>query len=108
MPLEYGSPRDDAELRLFATAAMNALHPSFPSEPDWFERFQLRLGDHGDARLVRVDGVFAGGLVDLSMGQWFGGRVVPIGGISAVAIAPEQRGRGAATFLMREIVRELH
>lgn len=46
------------------------------------------------------DGV-AGGLVMIPMGQFFGGRSVPMMGVAGVGIAPEHRGRGDATAMMR-------
>ncbi len=54
------------------------------------------------------DGDVLGGLMVVPMGQWFGGRSVPMVGISGVGISPSARGRGAATELMRRTVRELH
>lgn len=47
-------------------------------------------------------------LLLLPMGQYFGGARVPMVGIAGVATAPERRGTGAATALMREAVKELH
>jgi predicted acetyltransferase len=41
------------------------------------------------------------------MGQWFGGRSVPMTGVGAVAVAPEARGRGAAFRLMRCALEEM-
>ncbi len=40
------------------------------------------------------------------MGHFFGGRSVPVLGIAGVAVAPEQRGRGLATVMMQEALRE--
>jgi predicted acetyltransferase len=37
----------------------------------------------------------------LPLGQFFGGRAVPMGGLSAVAVAPDWRGRGLAGQLLR-------
>ena len=44
----------------------------------------------------------------IPMGQYFGGRVVPMGGIAGVAVAPEARGQGLARRIMTEALRELH
>jgi predicted acetyltransferase len=41
------------------------------------------------------------------MAQFFGGRAVPMVGVSGVAVAPEVRGTGAAKALMRSVVVEL-
>ena len=52
-------------------------------------------------------GTPAGGLALYRMGQWFGGRPVPLVGVGAVAIAPEHRGTGTAERLMEGTLREL-
>jgi len=57
-------------------------------------------------RLVRDDRALAGLLNVIEMGQFFGGRSVPMVGISGVAVSPIQRGRGAASALMASVCRE--
>ncbi len=42
------------------------------------------------------------------LGQWWGGRSVPMVGIGGVAVDPADRADGGATWLMQEVVRELH
>jgi predicted acetyltransferase len=37
--------------------------------------------------------------------QWWGGRLVPMGGIAGVVVAPEYRGRGVASLLMRGVLK---
>lgn len=59
-------------------------------------------------RVVQTAGETAGGLAVLPKRQWFGGRAVPMVGIAAVATAPEQRARGAATALLKAVLAELH
>jgi predicted acetyltransferase len=58
-------------------------------------------------RVVRAGGAVVGGLGILRMGQWHGGAVVPLAGIGVVGIAPEWRGRGAASALLRATLVEL-
>jgi predicted acetyltransferase len=41
------------------------------------------------------------------MGQWYGGRSVPMTGVAAVGVPPEERGSGAAAALMTGILAEL-
>src|SRR5437773_8753593 len=36
----------------------------------------------------------------MPLGQWFGGRSVPMGGIGSVAVAPEHRGKGYASLAL--------
>jgi len=60
-----------------------------------------------NVRVVRDGATVVGGLVLIPMGQWFGGRSVPMTGVAAVAVLPEHRGRQAATELMRGAVREM-
>lgn len=56
--------------------------------------------------VVGLDG--PGGLAGMarlrSYEQWWGGRRVPMGGIAAVAVAPQARGRGVAATIMRELL----
>ncbi len=46
-------------------------------------------------------------LARVPMGQYFGGRSVPMVGIAGVAVAPEDRGRGLALDMMQRAMREL-
>ncbi|MFM9995517.1 MAG: enhanced intracellular survival protein Eis [Phycisphaerales bacterium] len=46
-------------------------------------------------------------LLRLPMGQFFGGRSVPMVGIAGVAVGPEDRGRGLAREMMERAVVEL-
>lgn len=63
---------------------------------------------HENIRVVRAAGVVVSCVAHLPMGQYFGGRSVSMTGIAAVAVAPEARGRGVATFMMQESTKELH
>lgn len=45
--------------------------------------------------------------VRVPMGQYFGGKRVPMTGIAGVAVPPESRGGGLALTLMREALREI-
>ena len=107
LSLEYGPVRDDDELRAFALVLAQALAPTPPTDPKWFDSWLARKHE-GIARVVRRGGALAGGLVNLPMGMFFGGARVPVAAITGVAIAPEHRGSGAASHLMRELVREAH
>ena len=57
---------------------------------------RLNPGDaHASACLARIDA-----------GQYFGGRIVPMAGVAAVAVAPECRGGGLALGMMGAALRE--
>lgn len=58
-------------------------------------------------RVVRAGGRPVGGLAILWAGQWFGGQRAPMAGIGSLGIAPEWRGRGAASALLRGTLTEL-
>lgn len=87
------------------------------------ERALASFGAHQDAERVtrslrrRLERGELVGAVEPSTGRvlahastatvdhWFGGRRVPCQHVASVAVAPEDRGRGAATALLRAIVR---
>ena len=71
--------------------------------PEW-------VGKVGAAnfREARLDGKLAAGLGYLPMGQWFGGRVVPSMGITAVGVAPEYRGAGVGSRMLKLMLEEMH
>jgi predicted acetyltransferase len=67
-----------------------------------------RAGVPLDRRLVATDGrEIVGRLSVWELGQWFGGRRVPMGGIGGVAVDPAYRGRGVASTLLRRAVGEM-
>lgn len=66
----------------------------------------MELGGE-DVFALREGGRIVGGLFLIRMGQFFGGRRVPCGGIAAVGVAPEGRGRGAGARLMSSIVHQM-
>lgn len=47
-------------------------------------------------------------LIRIPMGQYFGGRAVPMLGIAGVAVAPESRGKGLARYMMESLIKEAH
>ncbi len=71
------------------------------------EDFPGRVGKE-NLRIARRRGEIAGVLGLIKMGQWFGGRSVPMTGITCVAVAPEHRSAGVATRLVVEALEEIH
>ena len=70
---------------------------------EWMKRHEPK-----NVRLIREGDRTLATLFLIPMGQFFGGRSVPMVGVAGVAVSPEARGRGVATMLMRQTVAELH
>lgn len=68
----------------------------------------MRKGGFENFRVVRRAKTPLACLVQIPMGQFFGGRSVPMVGIAGVATAAHARGSGVATEMMRATLRELH
>jgi predicted acetyltransferase len=65
----------------------------------------LRGGGAAHVRVASRGGKLCGGLLEIPMGQWFGGQSVPTLGLAGVAIAPEARGQKLALSLVRDTLR---
>lgn len=100
---DFSGPRDDAEI----AAMVDMVSWSFAIKPDASRHYIDRLG-RDVFRVLREDGHVVAGLTLVEMGQWFGGRSVPMVGIAGVAVPPERRGRRTAARLMQATVEELH
>lgn len=97
MPLTLPTP---SESPLYGRECAHAFGFPEADAPAWFERLgpeNLRVCEGGSC-----------GLAYIPMGQFWGGRSVPMTGIAGVVVAPERRGGGTATRMMREAVQELH
>ncbi len=92
-------PNDEAAVRDVLVQCFN-----FPPDqwPVWAEAVGC-----ANLRMVERDQRVAAAGALLPMGQWFGGRSVPMGAVAAVGVPPEARGSGAARGLMRGILAEL-
>ncbi len=97
-----GRPRGSHESDAFNDILTDSLNFPPRGQIDALSRYQP---DH--IRLVRAGERVAGGLVLIPTGQFFGGKLVPMTGIHAVAVAPEDRGSGVGRVLLQETVREL-
>ncbi len=90
-------PYTDDDLDAAHTLSMRAFssRPGTPRDPD-------RPLVPTDRRLVaELDGRVVGHLGAWELGQWFAGRRVPVAGIAGVTVAPEVRGRGVGSALVR-------
>ncbi|MBX3361776.1 MAG: GNAT family N-acetyltransferase [Phycisphaeraceae bacterium] len=100
MPRTYETfdpPRDtDAVCRMVALAFGGTQEGA----RDWLTNAGVE-----NLRVVQEEGRTVASLLRIPMGAYFGGRSVPLLGIAGVAVAPEERGRGHAAFLMHNLVR---
>lgn len=101
-PIDYGPVRPD-ELERLALLLEHALGFGPGGMASWLESI-----GHAHVRAVRSGGAPVAGLAIIPMGHWFGGRSVPTGGITAVGVAPPQRGSGVGIGMLRAMLHELH
>ncbi|HYO73290.1 MAG TPA: GNAT family N-acetyltransferase [Archangium sp.] len=101
---DFGPPQGERE----NIAAEDIRAQAFALTPEEARGWQQKV-EAGEAQLhvLREGGSVAATIVLIPMGQWFNGRRVPMVGIGGVAVAPERRGQGTATRLMRTALREL-
>ena len=100
---DYGTPADEKE----QDALADVLGQSF-GHPAEATRERFPAVGLENIRVYRAQKKIVGGLWLVPMGQWFGGKSVPMTGIAAVGVAPEQRGRGVALRLMNRTIEDLH
>jgi predicted acetyltransferase len=100
------APRSADEWELFARIIMQALVGNVPAGTEWMTNTQRRCFDQGTTRVVREGDRVVGGLVVFDLAQYWGGRSSKCAAVSAVAIAPEHRGKGAARVLLQHSLRE--
>lgn len=101
LALDYGTVRDD-ELAPLNALLEQALTFSLGSMARWTES----IGNQ-HLRAVRLAGRPVAGLSMIQMGHFFGGQSVPAGGVTAVGVAPDQRGTGVGLWMMQQAVLEM-
>jgi predicted acetyltransferase len=99
--LELVVPRSPEELSEFAPIVSWAFHDTVEGAAQWLRRSPIE-----NLRLGRIDGRLVGGLAVIPMGQWFGGRSVPLLGLAGVAVAASARGSGVAFSMVSQTLRE--
>ncbi|HEU5059529.1 MAG TPA: GNAT family N-acetyltransferase [Kofleriaceae bacterium] len=102
MTRTVGPPRGRSEIDAFSDVLTDSLNFPPRGQVDFMSRYEAT-----DVRVVRAGDRVTGGLVYLPTGQYFGGQRIPMTGIHAVAIAPEERGTGVGRLLLQETTREL-
>jgi predicted acetyltransferase len=99
----FGMLRADDELPRIALLLSQAFGGTVEASLEW-----LRMGGPENVRVLRTADRSDAAMLRIPMGQYFGGRSVPMLGIAGVAVAPEARGRGLARQLMQNVLHELY
>lgn len=98
--LSYVPPRPD-EIQSMDRVLEQALIFPVGSMATWTQQI-----GHANMRVVRQGGRVVAGLGVIPFGHWFGGRVVPTGGVTAVGVAPDKRGSGVGLWMLRQMLEE--
>lgn len=101
--LQYGPARAHVEKDALSEILSGAFNSTVEHSSMWIDRAGIE-----NYRVVRMGERVGGCLMLIPMGQWFGGRSVPMTGIAAVAIPPELRGSRVAGRLLSSMLQELY
>lgn len=102
---KYTSTVDDARVPRISSLIATAFGGPVKDCEEWVRNQGL-----GDIRCVdrssdgRTDACYR----RIEMGQFFGGRSIPMVGIAGVAVAPEARGQGLARWMMHRAIEEMY
>src|SRR5437868_14472057 len=99
--LRTAPPQGD-EVEALASLLGAALHFAPGGMRDWM----ATLGEH-NFRAVSLQGRVVAGLGIVTTGQWFGGRSVPMAGLTAVGVAPVHRGTGLGAAMIQSTLEEI-
>lgn len=100
---EFGPPSGNKEVRDYAAI----LAHSFAGKPDDMLQWLAQL-DEREVRVWRDGRHVTAGIVAYRIGQYFGGRAVPMAGVAGVVVTPHARASGAGSKAMTALLRELH
>lgn len=75
-----------------------------PADRDGWRREATKYVEARRYLGVYADGEIVAGARIFDFAQWWHGRLVPMAGVAGVVVAPEFRGRGAATMLLRGVL----
>jgi predicted acetyltransferase len=98
--LETRMTGDPADLEALAPIVAWAFGDEPSNSLAWLKR-----GEPGCIRVAGRSTKIEAGLLEVPMGQWFGGRRLELLGLAGVAIAPEARGQGVGFGLVRAALR---
>jgi predicted acetyltransferase len=95
----------DDDLGIEVDLGRRAFGPvSQDAAPDWIA--EARAAAAGGRYFAAFDGPNPVGVAMFQdMRQWWHGRALPMAGVGAVKVAPEQRGRGTGRALMTDVLR---
>ncbi len=79
---------------------------AFGTPLEGVKEWLTKTGIH-EVRVLREGRADVACAMRVPMGQFFGGRGVPMMGVAGVAVAPEARGRGLATRMMQRLLGEM-
>jgi predicted acetyltransferase len=100
--VEYITPQAE-DIAALEAVLDPALHFAAGTTRNWIETLGI-----GNFRAGLHAGRAVAGLCLVRMGQWFGGARVAMVGLSAVGVAPDRRGSGVGSALLRRVLEELH
>lgn len=102
---KYTTTVDDARVPRISAHIANAFGGPIKDCEEWVRNQGL-----SDLRCIdrSSDGRTDACLRRIEMGQFFGGRSVPMIGIAGVAVAPEARGQGLARWMMQRALEEMY
>lgn len=90
-------------------AIVRMISLAFGGTPEGAAKWLESAGNE-NFRVVRAEGApgpVRACVLRIPMGQYLGGRSVPMVGVAAVTVPPEERGRGIALGMMTALLREL-
>jgi predicted acetyltransferase len=100
--ITVAAPKDVEEMKAFVPVHRRSYLMSPDDANAWAEWVPFE-----NFRIAKRNGKAIGGMTLVPMGQWFGGRSVPMTGISSVGISPEERATGGGTTFMKVVLEEL-
>ncbi len=102
--ITFGPPLSGDDIRRYLELGEYAFSTAPPATP----RLARIEEDEPDGPLMRVarrDGEIVARSRVIPMGQWFGGRIVPMAAIGGVTVAAEHRSSGVGTALAADFIR---
>src|SRR5436190_10035299 len=98
---KYEAAQAERDLPSLARMISLAFGTTVEGVKEWLTRAGLQ-----EVRVLREGSTDVACALRVPMGQFFGGKSVPMMGVAGVAVAPEARGRGLATRVMQEFLKE--